>query len=715
MSGAQSLTGDVDIDIRGLLSAVWRKKLLLVLATLIGGGLLFAALGTISPRYKSDAQILITKRESVFTRIPTNDTQPNGPFDEQAVNSQVLILSSDDLAAKVIKQLGLEEHSEFQEEPGGLLSLAASLLKSPEDNAPVAGAPSPELAVSPAVLKKFKEQLTVYSADKSRVIVVEFWSKDRRLARDVPNTLAKLYLETTRDATLESDSSATDWLGPEIDKLRKSVEAAEAKAADFRAQSDILIGNNNALLATQQLSEVSSELSRVRGERSGAEARVDTIRSALANGGSLDVIPEVISSPLIQRLRERQVTTQAQISELSSTLLPNHPRIKSLKSQLPEVDRQIRKAATDILKSLEGNVERLRKQEEVLLQEMNRYKSESARVGEAEVELRALEREANAQRERLEGYLVRYNEAESRQNSGYVPSEAKIIEHAVLPADSYFPKVVPFTVAGMTALFLLMVVGILAVELLSGRAFKPVGAIRPEDVPLPVEPVAAPSLAPAMDDLLRDEMAAQTAPGIAMEPTPANDADAFPPEFALQAITAMGHAAIAIVNPAGGEENAIFAAAIARNLSQGGKRVAVVDFTGEGITARHMLGDLPSRGLFDVLGGERALKDCLFIDQASDAHVLAPGDTSAGGAAIAQLGKVLDALENSYDFLILDCGDAGIDGLRRVADEDTVVLLPVNGETIEPGRSVERRLKSVGLGETIMVRNSGPSITRSAA
>lgn len=723
MSGARTLSADVDIDIKGLLSAVWRRKFFLLLLTLVGGGLLFAMLATISPRYKSDAQILIKKRESVFTRIQTNEFQPNGgEFDEEAVKSQVLVLNSDDLAAQVIKKLDLENHSEFKGSSSkGLISLATGLLKSPEDNSPVAGAPDTGLDVSPKVLKRFKKQLLVYAAEKSRVIIVEFWARDKRLARDVPNTLANLYLETTRNATLETDSGATEWLGPEIEKLREKVQQAEARVAEFRSQSDILLGNNNALLATQQLSEVSSELSRVRSERTAAEARIDSIRTALANGGSLDVIPEVISSPLIQRLRERQVTTQTEISELSTTLLPNHPRIKALRSQLPEIEKQIRKAAQNILTSLENSVERSRKQEQVLLQEVNRYKSESARVGEAEVQLRALEREATAQRERLEGYLLRFNEAESRQNSGYAASEAKIIEHAVLPAGSYFPKVVPFTLAGMTALLALGIVGLLTFELLSGRAFRPVAPIREEDYPMRAEPqtvrpvaaapapaasqapanpdtAVAPPLVPAENDLLQD------VPIPPRTQAAANDTDAFAPEFAVKALQNMGRAAIAVVNPSNRGDNGTLVSETARQLSASGRSVVVADFSGNGTTALKMLGSLPQTGFFDVLAGRATLREVLFVDQGGGVHVLASGNNEQG-ASMDNLSQVAEALEASYDYAIFDCGDAGVAGISRIAGGHTVVLVSVTPHTVEPGQRIERELKAAGFSETIMVRD----------
>lgn len=703
MSGSRDLTNDVDIDLKGLFSAIGRKKFLILFITLIAGAVIFGLTSTISPRYKSDAQILIKKRESVFTRIQTNEYSPTGgEFDEQAVGSQVLILNSDDLASRVIKKLNLESHPEFQKKASepGLIDLAKSLVSPSRDTLSVDEQSGSDTIVDPGVLKQFKEQLLVYSADKSRVAVVEFWSTDRKLAKLVPNTLAQTYLDFTRAATLESDRSATGFLAPEIDELRQQVKDAEAKAAEFRSNSDILLGNNNALLATQQLSEVSSELSRVRAEAANAEAKVASIRAALESGGSLDVIPEVISSPLIQRLRERQVTIQGEISQLSTTLLPNHPRIKALNSQLPEIERQIRIAARNILTSLENNVDLARKQEAALRQDVNRLKAESARVGEAEVQLRALEREANAQRERLESYLGRFNEAQSRQASGYVPSEARIIEHAVLPSESYFPKVIPFTLAGMLGAAILSILGVLAVELLSGRAFKPMREIGENDVPEKLKPAAAPAMAPAMNDLMRDEN-----PTVAAPPSRAvaNDRDVFGISFAMQAIESLGNSAVAVISPNGGVTTPT-AIEVLHYLAGRGHSTVLTDFTADALATGKLLGSAELPGLFDVLAGRTTLREVLFADANSTAHVLAPGNAKQGAADPARLAQLVDALRNNYDFCLFDCGCAGLDGLASIADQETVIIIPVDAHNISDCKAMERLLKQAGYSETLMVR-----------
>ena len=131
------------------------------------------------------------------------------------------------------------------------------------------------------VLKKMREKLNVYRVEKSRVIVIEFSSQNPRLAADIPNAIADAYIAVQGSAKLESNTAATDWLAPEIADLSKRVKEAEAKVAAYRAQSDLLVGQNNSVLATQQLSELSSELSRVRANRASAEATAESVRKVL--------------------------------------------------------------------------------------------------------------------------------------------------------------------------------------------------------------------------------------------------------------------------------------------------------------------------------------------------------------------------------------------------------------------------------------------------
>ena len=78
MSGSRDLNADVDIDIMGLMSEVWKRRWLILALTLLTGVALLFALSFVEPRYKSSARILIEKRESVFTHRADSDYSSTG-------------------------------------------------------------------------------------------------------------------------------------------------------------------------------------------------------------------------------------------------------------------------------------------------------------------------------------------------------------------------------------------------------------------------------------------------------------------------------------------------------------------------------------------------------------------------------------------------------------------------------------------------------------
>ncbi|TJU93201.1 MAG: chain-length determining protein, partial [Mesorhizobium sp.] len=140
---------------------------------------------------------------------------------------------------------------------------------------------------------------------------------------------------------------------------------------------------------------------------------------------------------------------------LSTTLLDNHPRIRALKSQLADLNGQIRNEAQKILKGLATQAQTAKAREDQLVQEVNTLKAASARAGEQQVELDALQRDANAQRQQLESYMASYREAASRADRNYLPVDARLLSKAQVPTEPYFPKIGPITGAAAAASLLL--------------------------------------------------------------------------------------------------------------------------------------------------------------------------------------------------------------------------------------------------------------------
>jgi exopolysaccharide transport family protein len=699
MSDRRYSDQDADIDLGGLVGAIWRRRLLVLLSTVVLGGGAFAVANVVSPRYQAETRILIeTRNPALGSTLQSQQVTPEPILDEAGVASQVALLQSNDLIKQVAKKLDLGDIQEFDPSanPDILtrVMVLTRLMKNPLDVPP-----------EERVLTEFYKKLQVYQVEKSRVIAIQFSSKDPKLAAQVPTEMAKVYLALQSGAKLDTTNDTAKWLEPEIANLREKVSDAEAKVAEYRASSDIYRTGEQNTFAETQLNDISLELARVRGERANAEARAESVRAALKAGRNGDSIAEVVASPMIQRLKETQSNIEGQIADLSTSLLDGHPRLKGLRSQLSGITDQIRRETRKVLASLESEASVSRDREKQLIGQLENLKADTAVTDERQVGLKALEREATAQRQLLETYLARYREAVSRQDMNATPADGRIISNATVPAQPYFPKVLPITVVAALAGFILSSVFVMLSELFSGRAIRYSEPEFEEDdaTEQPVARAAAPARVnpqpvPHIDDIDHDAESAE--PVEPVEPVDVSEAkptvavasllsleldnakpdpgmetaaeDFIDDEFSVNAVAR--HLVDTDVNVAvavslSGDAGSTSTVILARTVAEMGRKTILIDMTGSALPTRLMAENTRQPGITDLLCGEAAIADTIHGDRLSDAHILPHGNANAKRAmrAAERLGMIVDSLANAYDIVIVECGPANVEGVKRLA------------------------------------------------
>lgn len=661
MSQVDSLSKDADIDIGALFASLRRNWLLI-----LGGATIFAVLAWIiclfiTPDYRAETRILIESRESVFTRPNGEATTERPLMDPEGVKSQVEVLTSGDLLKQVSDRLRLTNDEAFTStniKPWTRILILLGMRNNPASLSP-----------DERVLQKLRQNLQVFNVTGSRVIVVQYTSSNAKEAADIANAVADAYIALQGAAKLQSDDDATGWLAPEIEDLRGKVRDSEKRVADYRAAQGLLTGQTNSTIAAQQLSEVTSELTRLRADRATSEARAESVRQALGSGVAVDTLPAVVASGMMQRLAERRIELNSQIADLSVTLLEGHPRIKALRSQLADLERQISAEGRKLLASLNNEVNAAKLREDELNRELNRVKAQAAQAGTQEVELRALEREAAAQRQLLETYLTRYREAASRTDRNYVPADARIFSRADAPAEPYYPKILPIVSATFVAGLLLLSVFVLLRELFSGRAFVTSDGRRFATV----EEIEMPVIEAATDMAFVPEnvpVQRWTSPLASSGPNSV--------QFVADRLIAGKLKRVIAVSPEGDDASAA-TVKLLRELADRGKRAILIDMTAYGILGLAMLDGNNRAGITELLAGERRFNDVIHTDHYSQAHIMPLGKVEPESAmrSADRLPYILDALETVYDFVVVECGPSTSRQIRRIADGPAAIIMNI--------------------------------------
>lgn len=633
--------GDM-LDLAALWAAIKRRKAWIIGPTLAALGLSFVAVNLIPPRYTGEARLLLENRDSFYTRPGQTATESTGQqFDSEAVQSQVQVIMSRDLAREAIKRIGLVGNSEFDSGAGALgvvkkLGVLVGLGAHPADRSP-----------EERVLEKYYDRLLVYPVGRSRIVAVEFTSQDPALAAKAANIIAESYLELQEAAKQDTARSASSWLSTTIEPLRKRLAEAEAKVEDFRSRNGLLMGTNNTTITSQQLADLSTQLSSARTQQAEAQAKAGIIRDAIRQGRTFE-IPDVANNELVRRLIEQRVNLRAQIALESRSLLPEHPRIKELNAQLADLEGQLRAAAERTVRTLENEAKIAGQRVESFTAALDGQKKNVSSANDSEVQLRALEREARTLREQLEQYMLRYREAIARDTQNATPADARVISRAIEPTEPSFPKKIPTMIVATLATFLVALATVVSRELLNGNAGAPTGSGPQRRAPGWVGGGATMPARPGSADPRRERVAGLLTHGGRLGQITVDLAD---PDEALAALAERvvepprGMAPLVVVLDGAGPE-----ATSARDLAEllaKRCRCILVDLAADG--------EAPEPGFSELLAGEALFSDIIMREPGSRLHRIGPG--LAGRDAVLAAPDIvevaLDALCETYDWVLV--------------------------------------------------------------
>jgi polysaccharide biosynthesis transport protein len=458
-----------EIDLVALFREVGRRKWLVAACTV--GALVVSTLGVniVKPRYTAETRVFLEHRDTEYTRIGGREAQrgQDPVFDQDAVLSQVQLIQSRDIARAMIKRFDLATKPEFDPVLKGIDPVTKVAVLLGVINNPAAMSPEER------VLDSYFNKLKAFAVAKSRVVAIEFQSRDPQLAAKLSEAIAEEYIRELEQAKKGSARSAGSWLGRTIEQLRERVSAAEARAEAYRTQTGLfLVGGSgeSGNISAQQLSELNTQLATARAQQAELTAKARVIRDAVRQGRIFEV-SDVINNEVVRRLIENRATLKAQIAQEERTLLPQHPRIKELYAQLQGLEEQVRSAADRSARALENDARAAGARVAASQAELDQQKRSSGTANEQEVQLRALEREAKAEREQLETYLARFRDASVRDADNAVAADARVVSRAIVPSNPSFPKKLPIILVATLAGFAMSLFWILTRALLSDNVY----------------------------------------------------------------------------------------------------------------------------------------------------------------------------------------------------------------------------------------------------
>lgn len=463
--------------------SILRRRKLVVLGVMLATGLAATLLiGRMAPYYDAEATVMIHTGKTEFSDLQASASGTSG--DSIMIRTQTDIIRSPAMAKRVVDRLDLVNDPEFK----GLLHAPASMsrritawLNERLDSAPVAPqALEPTIDLRNAAAAILGSKVNVTNDGHSYLIGIRARTRSPQLSAAIANAYTQLYFDFNRDLKTAAIARGGTLLDAQIAPLKTRVEATENAVETYRERNGLVVnrtgqeGGRGATVADQQLSQASAELIVASSSLSLKEATLRAVQNAQHGGGGLSAIPEVVSSPLVQRLREQETELSSRQASLSETTLDNNPALQSVQAGLADTRRRTGAEISRIVSSLSNEVAVARNRLDALRSTVAQLQGEVSSQSQATVALRQLESEADAARTVYKDYLGRYEQT-SNQAALQEP-EADLVSGAEVPAVRSGPPRLQFLAIAAIASLLTGAFAALGIERLRG------GLRTPEDL-----------------------------------------------------------------------------------------------------------------------------------------------------------------------------------------------------------------------------------------
>ncbi len=439
------------IDIATILSSVWQMRKVVVVLTVLGavGGV---ALAMSTPSiYVADSKLYVDPRE---VRLTDSDLSKESLATEAIlalVDSQLEVLRSRTVLEKVAIDMGLDRDPEFGGKSTDKGNLAAGIDVIRDIVSPGKGQPAPASGVSPQTLEKLSDAVSVFRDQKTFIVTVEVESRDPQKSALIANRIVTTFLSEEQAAQSGFFQRTTAALDSRLADLRKELDTAENAVEKYKADHDI-IGANGELISDKQLLALNDQVGAVRSRIADARAKADVVTKTRLNDVLSGAVPEELSSVTLQELRKQYSQARAQLSSLDASLGPRHPQRLAAAQALEVARSEIGNELRRIEATSQTELDRAIRTEKDLLQQLAVQKAQQVNSSTGFIELRELERKANATRTIYESFLKRASE--TGQEEKLTSKNIRVISSAEPPLQAKGPSRKLIAIGGMIGGFM---------------------------------------------------------------------------------------------------------------------------------------------------------------------------------------------------------------------------------------------------------------------
>lgn len=458
------------IDLRQYWRTLMRNKWGIIGFALIVTVLTVLVVFSMKPVYKATATLLIESQQANVVSI--EEVYGLDKSNSEYYLTQFEIIKSRRLAEKVVSTLSLQDHPEFNQEPGFSFNwrdmLPFSLPGGEDVDSESEGA---QRAALNKFIDGFRSRLTISPIRKTQLVKITFEANDRKLAADVANAIGQAYIEGNLEAKLEVTMQASSWLSERLGGLKAEVNAAEKSLQSFLDSENIVGAEGGTTIANKELELISSKHIDAKRDRLNLESHYNQIQAAKGSIRALELVPGVLQDRTVQEFKRQVLEVELKRSELAKRYGAKHPSMKAAQSEVNNARGSLNSQIRSVINGIKSDYSAALASEKSLEKALAKTRVGLQDLGRKEYKRKELENEAESKRAVYDTFLQRFNETNATGDLN--SANARIVDPAVVPVLPAKPKKKLIVIAAFIASLMAGVVFAFLLEALNNTVQTP--------------------------------------------------------------------------------------------------------------------------------------------------------------------------------------------------------------------------------------------------
>lgn len=475
-----AVADDDEIDLREIWNLLVRNRWLIAgcIAAVVALATAYTVLST--PIYEAATSIRIDEEKSGTAVLDILQTLSTG----SEVHTEMEVLRSRTLAESVVEQLGLQlvlrepdraaraevfqavrvardappaeyrarrgADGRFRVEnrtTGRVLGDFAPGDAIPLDGASVVLAPGAaahrelrfEVVPFARAVEVLRSALTVTRPNReANVVIVRYQSADTVLVHEVPNALARTFIDQRREVQKTEARSTVQFLREQIDTITVQLAAAENALRAFREDAQVVSLEAEASAQVSRLADLQAQRNALDAERAALAKLLDDVRAAGARDPAgpspfrrLVAFPSLLRNQAASELLRSIATVENERAELLKRRTLADPDVQVMTERIRELEEQLRSIAVTYLEGLTNHVASLDAT-------LARFGEQLERIPAKEVQFARLNRQTKVLEEMYLLLQTRLKEAEIAQ--AVEDASVRVVDPAIRPSQPIKPR-----------------------------------------------------------------------------------------------------------------------------------------------------------------------------------------------------------------------------------------------------------------------------------